>query len=152
MPDRTLSAQTIRNIITLHALSHLSYRELSRLLHIAPSTVGKYLSAFERSSLSHAKTRGLSDEGLVDLLSPAPVRSTAGTGHSSAYFQPFTKTSVTPQPRSWINGNSTTGNARAAIVIPASLNYMPSGFRPTAYQSGPEIGGRCPLRMTTTKR
>ncbi len=74
MPARTLSAQSIRNVITLHDLSHLSYRELSKLLHISSTTVGKYLSAFERSSLSLAKTRRLRDEVLVNLLSPSPVR------------------------------------------------------------------------------
>ena len=75
MPARTVSAQKIRNVITLHALSDPSYRELSRLFDVSPSTVGKYLLAFERSPLSLAKTRCLSDQALIAVLSPAsPVQ------------------------------------------------------------------------------
>jgi len=74
MPTRTPSAQTIRNIITLHALTRLSYRQLSRLSDVSKTTVGKYLSAFERSSLSLAKARRLSDKELHALLSPTSVR------------------------------------------------------------------------------
>src|SRR5215472_8451994 len=74
MPARTPSAQTIRNIITLHALTRLSYRALSRLSDVSKTTVGKYLSAFERSSLSLARTRRLSDKELLGLLSPTSVR------------------------------------------------------------------------------
>ena len=72
MPARTVSAQKIRNVITLHALSDPSYRELSRLFDVSPSTVGKYLLAFERSALTLAKTRGLSDQALIAVLSPTP--------------------------------------------------------------------------------
>ena len=74
MPARTPSAQTIRNIITLRALTRLSYRQLSRLSDVPKTTVGKYLSAFERSSLSLAKARRLSDKELNALLSPTSVR------------------------------------------------------------------------------
>lgn len=70
MPATTLSARKIRDIITLHALSHPSYRELSRLFDVSSSTVGKYVSAFERSSISLASTRRLPDELLRQLLSP----------------------------------------------------------------------------------
>jgi transposase len=49
MPAKSIPTQTIRNIITLRALSHLSCRELSTLFDVAASTVGTYLSAFERS-------------------------------------------------------------------------------------------------------
>src|SRR5215475_12044768 len=74
MPPRTPSAQTIREIITLHALTRLSYRQLSRLSDVSKTTVGKYLSAFERSSLSLRKARRLSDKELHALLSPTSVR------------------------------------------------------------------------------
>jgi hypothetical protein len=71
MPARTLSARKIRNIITLHPLCGPSYRELSRLFDVSSSTVGKYLSAFERSSISLAETRHLSDQALCQLLCPS---------------------------------------------------------------------------------
>ena len=75
MPARTVSAQKIRNVITLHALSDPSYRELSRLFDVSSTTVGKYLLAFERSALSLANTRCLSDQALIAVLSPAsPVQ------------------------------------------------------------------------------
>jgi transposase len=74
MPAKSIPTQTIRNIITLRALSHLSCRELSTLFDVAASTVGTYLSAFERSSLSLEQTRRLSDKALVDLLSPPAAR------------------------------------------------------------------------------
>jgi transposase len=70
MPARALSAHKVRNIITLHALSRPSYRELSRLFDVSSSTVGKYLSAVERSSISLAKIRRLADEALRQLLCP----------------------------------------------------------------------------------
>lgn len=77
MPARTLSAHKIRNIITLHALSGPSYRELSRLFDVSSSTVGKYLSAFERSSISLAETRRLTDQAFRQLLSaPRPLQRT----------------------------------------------------------------------------
>jgi hypothetical protein len=56
MPARSLSAQKIRNIITLNAHSRSSYRELSRLSDVASSTVGKYLSAFAHQF--HSQTPG----------------------------------------------------------------------------------------------
>jgi hypothetical protein len=40
MPARSLSAQKIRNIITLNVHSRSSYRELSRLFDVASSTAG----------------------------------------------------------------------------------------------------------------
>src|SRR5215831_20289376 len=74
MPTKAVPAQTIRNIITLRGISHLSYRELSRLFNVSSSTVGKYLYSFERSSLSLAKMRRLDNKALVERLSPPRVR------------------------------------------------------------------------------
>jgi DNA-directed RNA polymerase specialized sigma24 family protein len=48
MPTKPLSANKIRNIIALHWVSRLSYRELSKVFNVSSSTVGKYLSAFDR--------------------------------------------------------------------------------------------------------
>src|SRR5262245_20605923 len=69
MPARTLSPQKIRNIITLNALCDTSHRELSRTFGASASTVAKYLSAFEHSSLSLAATRKLSDNKFLIALS-----------------------------------------------------------------------------------
>src|SRR5215831_18876846 len=77
MPARSLSAQKIRNIITLNAHSRSSYRKLSRLFDVASSTVGKYLSAFARSSISVADTRRLSDQELKRSLLPHRAKQTS---------------------------------------------------------------------------
>jgi hypothetical protein len=74
MSAKSLPAQTIRNVITLRALSHLSYRELSALFDVSRTSVGTYLRAFVRLSLTLGKTRSLSDEALLDLLLPTSVR------------------------------------------------------------------------------
>ena len=74
MPTKTLPAQTIRNIITLRVFSHLSYRDLAALLDVSKTTVATYLSTFKRSSLSLDEARGVSDEALLKLLSPASAR------------------------------------------------------------------------------
>jgi hypothetical protein len=77
MPAKSLPAQTIRNIITVRSLSHLSYRELSALIGVSRTSVGTYLRAFERSSLTLGMMRRLSDEALLRLLLPtsAPKQS-----------------------------------------------------------------------------
>lgn len=77
MPAKSLPAQTIRNIITLRSLSHLSYRKLSALFDASHSSVEKYLRAFGRSPLSLDKTRRVSDVAFLDLLSPSSVRQTS---------------------------------------------------------------------------
>src|SRR5262245_3880137 len=74
MPAKSLPAQIIRNIITQRSISRLSYRELSALLDASHTSVGTYLRAFGRSSLSLDKTRRLSDEALLNLLLPSSVR------------------------------------------------------------------------------
>jgi len=74
---KSLPAQTIRNIITLRSISRLSFRELSALCDASHTSVGTYLRAFERSSLSLDKTRRLSDEAPLELLLPSSVRQTS---------------------------------------------------------------------------
>ena len=59
-----ISANKIRNIIALHWVSRLSYRELSKVFNVSSSTVAKYLSAFDRSAISLAETRLLTDQAL----------------------------------------------------------------------------------------
>src|SRR5262245_17394867 len=88
MPARALSANKIRNIITLHALSHLSHRELSRLFDVSPSTARKYLSAFERSSISFAESRRLTDQDLKRSLLP-PRRELPRNGRHEALIELF---------------------------------------------------------------
>jgi len=70
MPTKSLSANKIRNIIALHWVSRLSNRELSKVFNVSSSTVGKYLSAFDRSALLPAETRLLTDQALRELLCP----------------------------------------------------------------------------------
>jgi len=65
-----ISANKIRNIIALHWVSRLSYRELSKVFNVPSSTVAKYLSAFDRSAISLAETRLLTDQALRELLCP----------------------------------------------------------------------------------
>jgi len=65
-----ISANKIRNIIALHWVSRLSYRELSKVFNVSSSTVAKYLSAFDRSAISLAETRLLTDQALRELLCP----------------------------------------------------------------------------------
>src|SRR5262245_46851192 len=77
MPAKSLPAQIIRNIITQRSISRLSYRELSALFDASHTSVGTYLRAFGRSSLSLDKTRRLSDEALLELLLPSSVRQTS---------------------------------------------------------------------------
>ena len=72
MPTKPLSATKIRTIIALHWVSRLSYRELSKVFNVSSSTVGKYLSAFDRSGISLAQTRLLTDQALREL--PCPAR------------------------------------------------------------------------------
>jgi len=71
MPTKPLSATKIRTIIALHWVSRLSYRELSKVFNVSSSTVGKYLSAFDRSGISLAQTRLLTDQALRELLCPS---------------------------------------------------------------------------------
>src|SRR5215831_14265609 len=70
MPTKPLSANKLRNIIALHAVSRLSHRQISRVFNVSSSTVGKYLSAFDQSSTSFWETRLLTDQGLRELLCP----------------------------------------------------------------------------------
>ena len=72
MPTKPLSATKIRTIIALYWVSRLSYRELSKVFNVSSSTVGKYLSAFDRSGISLAQTRLLTDQALREL--PCPSR------------------------------------------------------------------------------
>jgi hypothetical protein len=64
MPTKPLSASKLRNIIALHVASRLSYRDLSRVFNVSSGTVGKCIAAFERSWLSLAKARRLTDRAL----------------------------------------------------------------------------------------
>jgi transposase len=74
MPAKSLPTQTIRKIITVRSLSHLSYRELSALFGVSRTSVGTHLRAFERSSLTLGMTRRLSDETFLGRLLPTSAR------------------------------------------------------------------------------
>jgi DNA-directed RNA polymerase specialized sigma24 family protein len=50
MSAKSLPAQTIRNVITLRALSHLSYRELSALFDVSRTSVGTYLRGTSKNT------------------------------------------------------------------------------------------------------
>jgi hypothetical protein len=75
MPAKTLSVQKIRNIIILDAVSKPSLRELARVFRISKSSVGKYLAAFNHSSLSISETRRLGDNEFLIAISPTQRRS-----------------------------------------------------------------------------
>ena len=127
MPTKAVPAQTIRNIITLRGISHLSYRELSRLFNVSSSTVGKYLYSFERSSLSLAKMRRLDNKALVERLSPPRVRPPkCRHNRLLGLFPDIHQSPSEPTTSLLIDGGSTIGNNRMPLVIPALLSFTVS--------------------------
>jgi transposase len=86
MPTKPLSANKIRNIIALHWVSRLSHRELSKGFNVSSSTVGKYLSAFDRSAISLAETRLLTDQALRAAMSSTSASQSQNTRYSCSLF------------------------------------------------------------------
>ena len=75
MATRPVPPGKLRDLITLHYFFQPSLRQLGGLLHLASSTVGEYLRAFNRSSLSIADVQTLGDAVLRErLVPPRPKR------------------------------------------------------------------------------
>ena len=70
MATRPVPPGKLRDLITLHYFFQPSLRQLGGLLHLASSTVGEYLRAFNRSSLSIADVQTLGDAVLRERLVP----------------------------------------------------------------------------------
>ena len=75
MATRPVPPGKLRDLITIHYFFQPSLRQLGGLLHLASSTVGEYLRAFNRSSLSLADVQTLGDAVLRErLVPPRPKR------------------------------------------------------------------------------